>query len=97
MVLEVEPTSKTSIDSITPMIEPLIDESEPVKHLGAHSIQVVDPSRPFLNSELVDDMAEMTLSAGDSVSGVKPFSEKEQELMRDLPRRECAYSISKAA
>ncbi|KAF9285378.1 hypothetical protein BGZ68_003935 [Mortierella alpina] len=96
LVLDVESTSKPAIDSITPMIEPLIDESEPVKHLGAHSIQVVDPSRPSLNSELVDDMAEMTLSAGDSVSGVKPFSEKEQELMRDLPRREYILENTKS-
>ncbi|KAF9928246.1 hypothetical protein BGZ67_007086 [Mortierella alpina] len=94
LILDTEPTS--TIDSVTPSIEPLIDESEPVKHLGAHSIQVVDPSRPSLNSELVDDMADMTLSVGDSVPGVKPFSTKEQELMRDLPRREYILENTKS-
>ncbi|CAO3569321.1 unnamed protein product [Mortierella alpina] len=96
LILDMESTSKPTIDSVSPMIEPLIDESEPVKHLGAHSIQVVDPSRPSLNSELVDDMADMTLSAGDSVPGVKLFSTKEQELMRDLPRREYILENTKS-
>ncbi|KAF9968669.1 hypothetical protein BGZ70_000514 [Mortierella alpina] len=96
LILDMEPTSKPTIDSVSPMIEPLVDESEPVKHLGAHSIQVVDPSRPSLNSELVDDMADMTLSAGGSVPGVKPFSTKEQELMRDLPRREYILENTKS-
>ncbi|KAF9950412.1 hypothetical protein BGZ72_007948 [Mortierella alpina] len=96
LIMDMEPTSRPTIDSITPTIEPLIDESEPVKHLGAHSIQVVDPSRPSLNSELVDDMADMTLSAGDSIPGAKPFSSKEQELMRDLPRREYILENTKS-
>ncbi|KAF9576319.1 hypothetical protein EC968_009293 [Mortierella alpina] len=96
LVLDMEPASQPAINPITPMIEPLIDESEPLKHLGAHSIQVVDPSRPSLNSELVDDMADMTLSAGDSAPGAKPFSMKEQELMRDLPRREYILENTKS-
>ncbi|KAG0209753.1 hypothetical protein BGX28_009973 [Mortierella sp. GBA30] len=96
LILDMDSTSST-VNTLAPTIEPLIDESEPIKHLAAHSIEVVDPSRPSMNNELVDDMAEMTLSSGDSTVGAKPFSAKEQELMRDLPRREYILENAKSA
>ncbi|KAF9153762.1 hypothetical protein BG015_002684 [Linnemannia schmuckeri] len=86
-------------DSNNPLIskiEPLIDESEPVKHLAGHSIEVIDPSKPQLNSDLTDGLAEMNLSGEDSSVPVKPFSAKEQELMRDLPRREYILENTKS-
>ncbi|KAF9951345.1 hypothetical protein BGZ65_006013 [Modicella reniformis] len=83
-------SSSTTIEALIPAEEPLIDESEPLKHLGPHSITIVDSSQPSLNSQLEDDMADLSLGATDASIGVKPFSSKELELMRDLPRRESA-------
>ncbi|KAG0259829.1 Hsp90 cochaperone shq1 [Mortierella polycephala] len=91
IVLDMNPTASTTTPLIS-SVEPLIDESEPVKHLEGHSIVVVDPSKP--SNELADELAEMSLSAGDS--GAKPFSTKEQELMRDLPRREYILENTKS-
>ncbi|KAF9916691.1 hypothetical protein BX616_003115 [Lobosporangium transversale] len=99
-----EPSTPTSTllpntNTLTPMVEPLIDESrdEPVKYLGSHSIIIVDPSRPSTNSELEGEMADLKLD-GDGQSGLdtKPFTNKEQELMRDLPRREYILENTKS-
>ncbi|KAG0379894.1 hypothetical protein BGX24_011136 [Mortierella sp. AD032] len=83
-------------DPLIPTIEPLIDESEPAKHLAGHSIEVIDSSKPQLNSELTDGIAELNLSGEDSSVPAKPFSTKEQELMRDLPRREYILENTKS-
>ncbi|KAG0219955.1 Hsp90 cochaperone shq1 [Mortierella sp. NVP41] len=103
LILDLEPTNPTPkaaiVDTSNPLIstiEPLIDESEPVKHLAGHSITVVDPSKPLLNSELTEGMADLKLSGEDSAVPVKPFSTKEQELMRDLPRREYILENTKS-
>jgi len=80
-------TLLTSTTSLIQSEEPLIDESEPIKYLGPHSISIVDSSQP--HSQLEDEMADLSLVEGDNSLGAKPFSAKEQELMRDLPRREC--------
>ena len=87
--MDLETASTSTPDYLIPKEEPLIDESEPVKHLGGHSITIVDPSNPSLNNQLEDNMADLNLSTGDASAEAKPFSAKEQELMRDLPRREC--------
>ncbi|KAG0318856.1 hypothetical protein BGZ97_003179 [Linnemannia gamsii] len=89
-VVTLESDSKPFISTI----EPLIDESEPVKHLAGHSIEVIDSSK--LNSDLTDGIAELNLSGEDSSVPVKPFSTKEQELMRDLPRREYILENTKS-
>ncbi|KAG0364658.1 SHQ1 protein-domain-containing protein [Gamsiella multidivaricata] len=96
LILDLEPTSAPSTATLIPLEEPLIDESEPVKYLGPEAIAIVDPSRPSLNNELEDNMAGLSLAAGDSSAGVKPFSAKEQELMRDLPRREYILENTKS-
>ncbi|KAG0071897.1 hypothetical protein BGZ90_012094 [Linnemannia elongata] len=109
LILDLEPskpspavTSAATLESnsnnpLISTIEPLIDESEPVKHLAGHSIEVIDSSKPLLNSDLTDGIAEMNLSGEDSSVPVKPFSAKEQELMRDLPRREYILENTKSA
>ncbi|KAF9189489.1 hypothetical protein BGZ51_009525 [Haplosporangium sp. Z 767] len=92
IVLDMNPTTSTMTTPLISSVEPLIDESEPIKHLEGHSIVIVDPSRP--SNELADELADMNLSAGDS--GAKPFSTKEQELMRELPRREYILENTKS-
>ncbi|KAI1313066.1 Hsp90 cochaperone shq1 [Mortierella claussenii] len=105
--LEQPSSSNTIIDtpeSLTDTLlalseEPLIDESEPIKHLAGHSITIVDHSKPSSkdDSPLEHDMADLSISAGDGVSvHAKPFTTKEQELMRDLPRREYILESSKS-
>lgn len=64
------------------------EEEEPlIRPSGLTNVTVIDPSRPSLNSNLVTDMADMNLSEASPAQ--KPFSAKEQEIMRDLPKREC--------
>ncbi|KAG0297518.1 hypothetical protein BGZ96_006027 [Linnemannia gamsii] len=105
LILDLEPskpspaaTSAATLESdseaLISTIEPLIDESEPAKHLAGHSIEVIDSSK--LNSDLTDGIAELNLSGEDSSVPVKPFSPKEQELMRDLPRREYILENTKS-
>ncbi|KAG0290945.1 Hsp90 cochaperone shq1 [Dissophora globulifera] len=90
-------TESTTPDYLIPAVEPLVDESEPIKHLGGHSIKIVDPSRPSYNSQLEDDMADLNLDLGNDASvGVTPFTAREQELMRDLPRREYILENAKS-
>ncbi|KAF9125029.1 hypothetical protein BGW39_007727 [Mortierella sp. 14UC] len=105
LILDLEPskpspamTSAATVETnpLISTIEPLIDESEPVKHLAGHSIEVIDSSKPLLNTELTDGIAEMNLSGEDSSVPAKPFSTKEQELMRDLPRREYILENTKS-
>ncbi|KAG0337742.1 Hsp90 cochaperone shq1 [Podila horticola] len=93
-IAEVE-TSSTLLEPILskkPLIAPVElmveEEEEPmeVRPSGLANVTVIDPSRPSLNSNLVTDMADMNL--GESSPAQKPFSAKEQELMRDLPKRE---------
>ncbi|KAF8938270.1 hypothetical protein BGZ58_001259 [Dissophora ornata] len=96
LIVDLETAPASTPDYLIPKEEPLIDESEPVKHLGGHSITIVDPSRPSLNNQLEDDMADLSLNTGDSFVNIKPFSAKEQELMRDLPRREYILENTKS-
>ncbi|KAF8986487.1 Hsp90 cochaperone shq1 [Entomortierella lignicola] len=92
LVLDLDPSIKNDDDTPT-LEEPLIDESEPVKYLSGQKISIVDPSKPSTDSQLEDNMAGLSISGSDSV---KPFSAKEQELMRDLPRREYILENTKS-
>ncbi|KAF9116386.1 hypothetical protein BGX27_003069 [Mortierella sp. AM989] len=96
LILDLEPSVISTNDTLTPQEEPLIDESEPIKHLNSQKITIVDPSKPPSHSHLEDNMADMSISEGNSAVGVKPFSIKEQELMRDLPRREYILENAKS-
>ncbi|KAG0098921.1 Hsp90 cochaperone shq1 [Podila epicladia] len=101
-IAEVE-TPPTLLESI-PAKKPLIAPMEPVmmqeegEHLirpsGLATVTVIDPSRPSLNSNLVTDMADMNL--GEASPAQKPFSAKEQEIMRDLPKREYILENAKS-
>jgi len=93
-----------AVDNLESMVmateEPLIDESEPVRHLGGENIMVVDSTRTTektasASGALEDEMADMSLT-GEAVLGAKPFSSKEQELMRDLPKREYILENAKS-
>lgn len=92
LMSDMEPSSTPAIDALLPTKEPLVDESEPIKYLGSHSITIVDSTRLTLKSQLETDMADLSLVVDESPVGLKPFTTKEQELMRDLPRRECMCS-----
>ncbi|GJJ73209.1 protein SHQ1 [Entomortierella parvispora] len=103
LVLDMTPSTVSTtpaVDSLESLVAtteaPLIDESEPVRHLGGENITVVDSSRTATEKTALEDgMADMSLS-GESVLGAKPFSAKEQELMRDLPKREYILENAKS-
>ncbi|KAF9172069.1 hypothetical protein BGX21_008302 [Mortierella sp. AD011] len=95
LILDLEPSAPSAHEALTSE-EPLIDESEPIKHLSGQSIAIIDPSKPSVDSQLEDNMADMNISESDSALGAKPFSSKEQELMRDLPRREYILENAKS-
>ncbi|KAF9302251.1 Hsp90 cochaperone shq1 [Mortierella antarctica] len=101
-IAEVE-TSSTLLESISakkPLIAPMEpgmmqEEEEPlIRPSGLANVTVIDPSRPSLNSNLVTDMADMNL--GEASPAQKPFSAKEQEIMRDLPKREYILENAKS-
>ncbi|KAI8346209.1 SHQ1 protein-domain-containing protein [Mortierella sp. GBAus27b] len=95
MILDMNPSSTPAIESLIPAEEPLIDESEPIKHLGPHSIHIIDSSQQSTGDQLESELADLSL--GDGISaGAKPFSTKEQEMMRDLPRREYILENAKS-
>ncbi|KAF9996638.1 hypothetical protein BGZ80_002272 [Entomortierella chlamydospora] len=95
LILDLEPSTASAHEALTSE-KPLIDESEPIKHLSGQSIAIIDPSKPSVDSQLEDNMADMNISGSDSAVGAKPFSSKEQELMRDLPRREYILENAKS-
>ncbi|KAF9361247.1 hypothetical protein BGX26_004766 [Mortierella sp. AD094] len=95
LILDLEPSIASAHETLT-LEEPLIDESEPIKHLSGQMIAIVDSSKPSVDSQLEDNMADMSISGSDPAVGAKPFSPKEQELMRDLPRREYILENAKS-
>ncbi|KAF9379577.1 Hsp90 cochaperone shq1 [Podila verticillata] len=99
--VESSTSSFLEISSSKPLIAPVEsmmtqEDEEPlmIRPSGLANVTVVDPTRLSLNSNLVTDMADMNL--GESSPAQKPFSAKEQELMRDLPKREYMLENAKS-
>ncbi|KAG0030222.1 Hsp90 cochaperone shq1 [Podila clonocystis] len=92
-LLESIPTKKPLIAPVESMMQ---EEEEPmeIRPSGLANVTVIDPTRPSLNSNLVTDMADLNL--GEASPAQKPFSAKEQEIMRDLPKREYILENAKS-
>ncbi|KAG0244544.1 Hsp90 cochaperone shq1 [Actinomortierella wolfii] len=56
---------------------------------GLSQVKIIDPSRPAPGEDsLAFSLEQMSLASGTDQKGSKPFTEKEQDQLRDLPKRE---------